>query len=632
MLAPMPGQTGTFSTNARGYYFIAPTCFTLTGAEVPTTASSGNQSIAIVRFQTTPPTYSVTTNTFEILYLTQNNPSAGILAMNIPINQGDIIGVLGCRSDVSSYSNTGNVTSFNGFPATLSRLGMQFPLSSTVPQQLWTEAATNISRVFLYYDSSMVYYMNVNNVGADYTFSVITDTLYTNATYTWDFGDGSPMYTGYQPTHTYTTNGNHNVCAYITTSCGTDTICTSVNVCLFAASAGFSNSITGLDLTLTDGSTNATSWQWYFGDGDSSTLQNPTHTYAANGWYDITQIVSNTCGPNDTIIDSVLICIPATANFSSSTTGFDVNFTDASMYTTSWNWDFGDGNTSTSQNPSHTYASMGWYTVTLISSNFCGPNDTIIDSVLICTPPISGTFVGSNLNSTTASFTDGSTDATSWMWDFGDGNTSTSQNPTNNYATNGNYNVCEIVTNLCGADTTCISVTVCPSDPTSGFISLSAVFSATFTNTSTSATTYLWNFGDGNTSTLASPNHTYATAGSYNVCLTSFDECGDSSVFCAMITIPGNVGLEEISEQHSLNSYPNPTTGTSNVSVQSPENIEGKLYVTDMTGKVVNMIHAGLFQKGEAKFPINVSEWNSGIYILVWETEHWKASKKLIVQ
>lgn len=226
---PMPGQTGTFTGNVRGYYFVAPTCFTLTGAMVPTDANSGNQSIAIVRFYDTPPTYSATTNSFTLLYLTQNDTTQGVLPMSIQVEQGDIIGVLGQRSNVCSYSSAGNTTTIDGFSVPLTRLGMQYSLTSTAPQDLWTESAANISRVNLYYDTLLTYGFAANQINqTDYTFSNGADTSFVN---TWNYGDGSPLDTTATPAHTYNSPGTYNVCSYITTTCGTDTICGSINVC-----------------------------------------------------------------------------------------------------------------------------------------------------------------------------------------------------------------------------------------------------------------------------------------------------------------------------------------------------------------------------------------------------------------
>lgn len=150
----MPNQSSTFSGSVRGYWFTAPTSFMITGVRVPTDASSGNSNIAILKLATAPPVYATTTNSFDVLYLTQNNTSGtGTIAVNIPVYSGDIIGVLGNRNDVNSYAAVSPYTSSLGsYSLTLSRLGMQFALSSNTPQAVWTETTTNasISRVELH--------------------------------------------------------------------------------------------------------------------------------------------------------------------------------------------------------------------------------------------------------------------------------------------------------------------------------------------------------------------------------------------------------------------------------------------------------------------------------------------------
>ncbi|MFZ1784377.1 MAG: glycine-rich protein, partial [Ferruginibacter sp.] len=151
---PLPGQVSTFTGSVRGYFFTAPSPFIMTSVEVPTTASTGNQSIAVVRFTgaTPPPAFPGTTNAFTTLFLTQNNPAAGAIPVNIPINAGDVIGIMGYRGTTNSYSATGGVpTVINGFPVTLRRMGMQFPLTTTAPQQIWSEVAGAISRVYFSY-------------------------------------------------------------------------------------------------------------------------------------------------------------------------------------------------------------------------------------------------------------------------------------------------------------------------------------------------------------------------------------------------------------------------------------------------------------------------------------------------
>lgn len=151
----MPPQTSTFSSNARGYVFTAPNDFVITSLFVPTTASSGNQDIAVVKFNGNipPPFFSATTNAFTVEFLTQNNSTVGSIPVNIPVLAGEVIGILGTRNAVNSYSNAGNVITINGSSVALTRLGMQFPLNTTAPQDLWQEAGGSISRIEFEYSN-----------------------------------------------------------------------------------------------------------------------------------------------------------------------------------------------------------------------------------------------------------------------------------------------------------------------------------------------------------------------------------------------------------------------------------------------------------------------------------------------
>ncbi|MFH0894671.1 MAG: T9SS type A sorting domain-containing protein [Bacteroidota bacterium] len=234
----IPAQASTFSGNVRGYWFAAPTCFTITGIEVPTDASSGVQNIAIVRLYAPPPLYSTTTNNFTTLFLDQNSAASGMIPINIQVEQGDIIGILGSRADINSYASGPVSTTIEGMPVTLERMGMQYPLSTTTPMDLWTEASGSISRVWMYYDSLLTYNINTvitNNVvdftnGADSSFISV-----------WNYGDGSPLDTTWSPTHTYATPGTYTVCSYITTTCEIDTVCTSVTITSVGMSTAFGN-------------------------------------------------------------------------------------------------------------------------------------------------------------------------------------------------------------------------------------------------------------------------------------------------------------------------------------------------------------------------------------------------------
>jgi PKD repeat protein len=148
-------------------------------------------------------------------------------------------------------------------------------------------------------------------------------------------------------------------------------------------------------VSFTDTSTGApTSWAWTFGDGGTSTSQNPTHTYNAAGSYTATLNATNAGGTNSatkTISVSAAPVAPTAAFTASPTTGSApllVSFTDTSTgLPTSWAWDFGDSGTSTSQNPTHTFSANGVYTVQLTATNAEGSTSTTHAITVTDAPP-----------------------------------------------------------------------------------------------------------------------------------------------------------------------------------------------------------------------------------------------------
>jgi PKD repeat protein len=138
------------------------------------------------------------------------------------------------------------------------------------------------------------------------------------------------------------------------------------------------------------------SWDWDFGDGQTSTAQNPSHTYNAPGVYTVTLVASSiTCSDAEVKTDFISVgSTPAAAFSAAPTAGYaplTVSFTDESAGNpTSWSWDFGDGGSSTAQSPSHTYEAAGTYTVRLTAQNACGAD--IAESIGLITveePPAS---------------------------------------------------------------------------------------------------------------------------------------------------------------------------------------------------------------------------------------------------
>ena len=279
---------------------------------------------------------------------------------------------------------------------------------------------------------------------------------------------------------------------------------------------------------------NPTSWLWDFGDGATSILQNPLHIYVEPGSYRVSLTARNNSSSGK-VSRTLNVILSSSASFTYSpsypVTGQAVQFIDTSAGgPTSWLWNFGDGSTSNSQNPSHSYATAASYTVSLTVVYSSGSKS--VSQTITVLPPsaLSASFTYSPSSPVTGQaiqFTDTSTgNPTSWLWNFGDNATSTSKNPSHTYTTAASYTVTLTVTNnttsktvsqtiiVLSASTLNASFTYSPSSPVAGQV-------VYFTDTSTgSPTSWQWNLGDGETSATRNPSHAYTTAASYTVTLT----------------------------------------------------------------------------------------------------------------
>jgi hypothetical protein len=146
----MPSHASSYGSTVRGYWFQSPMTFTITGVWVPVDVGTGNANVAIVDLGSTPPSYPTTSNSFTVLFLVQNQPGVGVMAVNIPVVAGQFIGVLGSRGNLTSYGTSPYISSFGTNTMTITRLGMQYNLNTTAPQDLWTESGGSVGRVFLY--------------------------------------------------------------------------------------------------------------------------------------------------------------------------------------------------------------------------------------------------------------------------------------------------------------------------------------------------------------------------------------------------------------------------------------------------------------------------------------------------
>ena len=365
--------------------------------------------------------------------------------------------------------------------------------------------------------------------------------------YTWYFGDGNSS-TQQDPVHQYAAPGTYIVCMVAQGFSGTDTSCQAVTVTCGTTTASFNVQQAGMTHNFTDQTFGGVNhWAWDFGDGNVDSVQSPSHMYAGPGTYTACLIASSPC-------DTDTICVPVTvtcsagpiAAFSAGVFGSSVSLQNQSIGTciNTAIWDFGDGNfqfvnctpccSPTPPVLGHTYMASGTYTVCLFVVDSCGIDSTCQNVTVSC--PFSSTFSMSNTG-LAVNFSYTGTPATTWAWDFGDGNTSTLQNPSHTYAANGNYNVCLLAGNGTCQDTICQVFSWPCAAPTAGFSSVANGLQVAFTDTSQgTATGWSWNFGGVGTSTQQHPTYSFASAGTYNVCLTTTSSCGSNTV-CNNVTV-----------------------------------------------------------------------------------------------
>lgn len=366
----------------------------------------------------------------------------------------------------------------------------------------------------------------------------------------WDFGDGITS-TEKDPIKVFANPGNYVVKLVSNFGACKDSITKPVTV-LPKPTAAFTGTNTtackpSLTTNFSSNVAGAVAYQWFFGDGNSSTQQNPAHTYTALGSFDVTLVVTNAAGCTETLLRPgfVQIAAPVVQVTNVPAEGCaplffrpNVNIQSVDPIV-SWTWHFGDGNTGTGQNPGHTYTNPGTYTLKAVFTTAGGCTDSLIlwDAVRV------GIKLNANFSATPRygcafqpiRFRDLTTggNADSWSWTFGDGGTSTEQHPDYIYQDTGVFTVTLIVSNNGCRDTLRIIDYIQIKPPIARFVDSAGCldpFTRKFIDRSIGATSWFWEFGDGNTSVQQNPTHTYAAPGSYMIRLTvKNDTCEHST-------------------------------------------------------------------------------------------------------
>jgi len=301
-------------------------------------------------------------------------------------------------------------------------------------------------------------------------------------------------------------------------------------------------------ITITNSSEHSTNFAWAFGDGTTSTSENPgSHQYSTEGVFTI-ELTATGEGGSDVASNTVTVAYPdPIADFTMDKDSVEleenVTFTNRSENAASYSWSFGDGNSSTNENPVHAFSEAGTYTVQLTATGPGGATNSTSESIVVVWPDPVADFTVDKTEATpgeTFTFTNASEYAESYSWDFGDGSTSTVTDPTHSYVDEGLYTVQLTATGYNGeTDTYSMAVSVCH-PPEAEFIidvyDADTDVDLNFTNQSTNADSYVWDFGDGTTSTSENPSHAYSSGGTFTVQLTASGDCG-SDTYSAEVRI-----------------------------------------------------------------------------------------------
>ena len=378
--------------------------------------------------------------------------------------------------------------------------------------------------------------------------------------YQWNFGDGSPLNFGANPTHTFTntTTANQTFTVQLIASNAFSCVDTTYGypvvygkpVASFALSPN--SGCSPLPVTFTNTSTFASTYIWRFGDGNTDVILNPIHTYT-NTSNTITQpitvklvtVTSNNC--RDSVTNTLVIFPKPKAAFNVDTPSCSpklLTFTNASIGAGSYEWNTG-GATTFNVNEQYQFInnSAGNITKTVrliaISGNSC--RDTLIvpiivhpkpEFTIVATPDSGCTALSVNFPAITS--------AATCQWNFGNGDFSTSLSPTNVYTNNGSFDkiftVQLIATNSYGCkDTSFKVIKVFPrpialfqANPNTVFVPNEPVLCS---NLSSGAVSFNWTFGDNGTSTDVNPSHNYQQPGAYQITLIATNSRGCKDTF-----------------------------------------------------------------------------------------------------
>lgn len=441
-------------------------------------------------------------------------------------------------------------------------------------------------------------------------------------------------------------------------------------------------------IQFTDQSINVpTEWLWDFGDGTTSTEENPSHVYTSNGTYTVTLTVTNDLGTDIMTMEDAIVSDVAcqVVNVAQGTPQV-VDACNGYLYDSGGE----NGNYINNSNGTVTIAPAGAATVELTFLTFnmeaiagaSGDELTIYDGPDTNSPiigvfdgntlPLGGTVTSTGSSITLkeksdgnvtmsgyalifnciapevapeASFEYAATSACSglvefddqsvffpstWSWDFDDGTTSTEQNPSHQYTADGNYTVTLTVTNAFGSDEYVQNLDISVlypqvSIPAFGQINVAIPFA----DSTEGVAGWFWSFGDGtNPSGLASPSHTFSQVGTYTVSVQLTEAGTGCTVTYSSQIVIGLTGINDIAV-NNLQITPNPSNGLATINLPFEGNKDLKLQVLDLQGKLIKE-YEGTYNNGFSEL-IDISQQANGLYLIKLTMDNQSITKRLMI-
>ena len=478
----------------------------------------------------------------------------------------------------SSHLWTGDVGPLNNYfvqsPTFMSPVAGTYALNYRVRDSNGCYGNADVSVLV---DAPDAFFSVDRNIGCTPVTATFTKDMTGIAKFWWDFGDGSPKDSvNTSPVHTFTnvnpsSIGYYNVKLTVRSPGG----CLDSSTTLITVYPSINASFTATPETVCNGNPitfttlpGASKYFWDFGDGVSGYFTNSTnHLYTnfttAPVVYKVTLTTTSFYNCSDVKTQTITVVPVPLPQFTASpvtqifnAAGNPVTFTNATNPGTwTWLWRFGDGTTSTDQNPTHTYTSLGTFSVVLIASN-ANCSDSVKHTVSVTPIPPVANFdmipsgcspLEININNTSLNT---NTPGTTYMWDFGDGGVSTSKNPSYIFFNPGIYRVELTVKGPGGVSTYSQVVNAYPSPKANFQVSPVLVFvndeKVRCFNLTQGADSYLWEFGDGDTAQVEQPFHKYMEEGVYDITLWAYAHnvinnetivCSDKFVLSPGVTV-----------------------------------------------------------------------------------------------